>query len=83
MEQAVEDPIESARKDWLVGGGRRRKEIALAGDCWKEGGGEGVAGQGGRLGCLAGGRGWFHTFPLVSSCCRREACWWTCSVTRC
>ena len=29
MEQAVEDPIESAGKDWLVGGGRRRKEIDL------------------------------------------------------
>ena len=65
VEQAVEDPINSAGKDWLVGGGRRRRELALSGDCWREGGGEGVAGQRGGLGCLAGGGGWSPAFSLV------------------
>ena len=33
VEQVVENPMESLVKDWLVGGERRRRELALAGDC--------------------------------------------------
>ena len=84
VEQVVEDPIESAGKDWLVGGGRRRKKIDLLqviiggkGEVmeWQDRGDAWAAWQEGEVGPMLS--------PWSSSCYPREACWWTCSVTRC